>query len=392
MTDPLGQSQVLSYLKILSSEYSFDVLSHDKPEIYAQKKPLVDAFIKGYDIRWIPTMYTKSPPILSTVKDLFTSWSSIKRLGKDTHYDIVHSRGCIIGPLALKSQKYFKAKMVFDMRGWWADEKRDSGNWASPMYKPVYKYFKDLETELFAKSDHAISLTHVGYDEIGKLNLKPLEDVSVIPTCVDFNIFKPFDPAIRKAIRDQLNIDQDAKVLLYSGSLGGNYNMDVIIELYHAMKRRYSDVKVLLLTRVESSFVEGEVKAAGLTMDDFRVTASDFADVHKYLMAGDLGVVNYLNTYSTIGRSPTKLGEYWACGLPVISESNIGDIDYLVGRYPGSGILIEQMNEQGYDKAITDWEQLDTTKEQLRNYSLDYYDIIKGAKTYSNIYQRMLNL
>lgn len=391
MTDPLGQSQVLSYLKILSSKFSFDVLSYDKPEIFAEKEGLVHDFIEGYDIRWVPLMYTKSPPILSTVKDLDAGWRKIKQLGKDTHYDIIHSRGCIIGGLALKAQKYFGAKMVFDMRGWWADEKKDSGNWANPMYKPVYSYFKSLETKLFKKSDHAISLTHVGYEEIGKLNLKPLADVSVIPTCVDFKIFKPFDAAIRKQVRQQMNIAEDSKVILYSGSLGGNYNMDVIFDLYKAMRRRYSDVKILLLTRTDNEYIEKQALAAGVSMDEVRVTASDFAHVHRYLMAGDCGIVNYLRTYSTIGRSPTKLGEYWACGLPVVSQSNIGDIDYLVTKYDGSGVLIDELTDAGYDKAVTDLEELNVDKSVLRGHSIDYYDIEQGARTYASVYYKMIN-
>lgn len=391
MTDPLGQSQVLSYLKILSKEFSFDVLSFDKPEIYAQKEQLVHDFIKGYDIRWIPMMYTKSPPILSTVMDLQAGWKKIKQLGKETHYDIIHSRGCIIGSLALKSQKYFNAKMVFDMRGWWADEKRDSGNWANPLYKPVYSYFKALETKLFKRSDHAISLTRVGYEEIGKLDLKPLDEVSIIPTCVDFKIFKPFDIAIRQQVREQLDIALDSKVILYSGSLGGNYNMAVIFDLYKAMSRRYNDVKILLLTRTERSYIEEQADKAGVSMNDIRITASDFADVHKYLMAGDCGIVNYLRTYSTIGRSPTKLGEYWACGLPVVSQSNIGDIDYLVNKYEGSGVLIDELTDAGYDKAVQDLAELNVDKEKLRSQSVDYYDIEQGARIYTSIYNKILN-
>ena len=34
LTDPLGQSQVLSYLKHLSKNYSFHVIGYEKPEVF----------------------------------------------------------------------------------------------------------------------------------------------------------------------------------------------------------------------------------------------------------------------------------------------------------------------------------------------------------------------
>lgn len=390
MTDPLGQSQVLSYLKLLSKDFSFDVLSYEKPDVFTQKEQLVHNFIQGYDIRWIPLPYTKSPPILSTIKDLRAGWKKIKELGRNTRYDIIHSRGYIIGTNAIKAQKHFKAALLLDKRGWWADEKKDSGNWESPVFIPVYRYFKNLETRLFKVSDHAISLTWAGYHEIERLKLKPLNDVSVIPTCVDFKIFKPFDTEIRKEVRQELGIPQDARVILYSGSLGGNYSMELIFGLYRALKKREPNTYILLLTRADKEYIAAEVKNADVPEEVVKIAASDFAHVHRYLMAGDYGLVNYLRTYSTIGRSPTKLGEYWACGLPVVSLSNIGDIDYLVNKYPKSGVLVDEYTEEGFDTAVEHLLTLDISKEQLREYSIDYYDIEKGVKTYADIYHKML--
>lgn len=390
MTDPLGQSQVLSYLKLLSKDYSFDVLSFDKPEVFAAKEQMVREFIKGYDIRWIPLPYTKSPPILSTVKDLWKGWQKVKKLGAETPYDIVHCRGYIIANVAMATKKRFGAKLLFDMRGWWADEKKESGLWDSPVFTPVYNYFKKLERDVFRVSDQAISLTRAGYDEIGKLNLKPLDEVSVIPTCVDFDIFKPFSPQIRQEVRAELGIPENSKVVLYSGSLGGNYGMELVFGLYNALKRKGYEASILLLTRSDQNYINSEVAKADVPKEDVFVTSSDFTGVHRYLMAGDFGLVNYARTYSTIGRSPTKLGEYWACGLPVSSLKNIGDIDYLLDRYPSSGVLVEEYTNESFDKAIDELLGLTTTKEQLRNYALDYYDIRKGVEKYSAIYQRML--
>ena len=53
MTDPLGQSQVLSYLKELSKSYSFHLISFEKEEVYEKRKATIKDFIKGFDISWL---------------------------------------------------------------------------------------------------------------------------------------------------------------------------------------------------------------------------------------------------------------------------------------------------------------------------------------------------
>src|SRR6478672_1278572 len=100
MTDPLGQSQVLSYLKLLSRKgYSFHIVSFEKPEIYEGKKHLVQELIEGYDITWHPLPYTKKPPVLSTLIDIWAGWKYIKALGATMTIDMVHLRGYILGDL-----------------------------------------------------------------------------------------------------------------------------------------------------------------------------------------------------------------------------------------------------------------------------------------------------
>ena len=85
--------------------------------------------------------------------------------------------------------------MLFDMRGFWADERVEGGLWnlKNPIYKLVYKYFKKKEKQLLLNSNHIISLTHNGKKNIIKLPYfsKLEKDISVIPCCTDLSVFKP---------------------------------------------------------------------------------------------------------------------------------------------------------------------------------------------------------
>ena len=391
LTDPLGQSQVISYLKELAKrDFNIVILSYEKPEVFRSKKGIVLELLKNTGIEWHPLSYSKKPPVLSTLKDLFLGWRKVKQLFGTRHFDIIHCRGYITPFLGLKGNKKYGSKVIFDMRGWWPDEKLESGFWDSPMYKPVYNYFKKAERRFFAESDFAVSLTQAGKDEILKLNYKDAPDIGVIPTCVNFDIFKAFDPGIRKEIRKSLLIPENSKVLLYSGSLGGNYGTDILMDLFKVLKMLDEGAILLILSKTDKAFIKSQITAKGIDIDDVRIVDVDYPEVYKYLMAGDFGVVVYRKSYSAIGRSPTKMGEYWACGLPVIALGGIGDLDYLLEKYNEGGVLIKEQTIGHYKEVLNHILKMDTTKDTLRSYAKDYYDLEKGANEYRLIYQKLV--
>ena len=391
LTDPLGQSQVLSYIKHLSKDYSFDIIGYEKSEIYESLKVHIHKEIEDLDIRWLPIKYHKNPPVISTIYDLYLGWKKAKKYGDIDNYDLIHCRSITIGSIALLLKNRYKAKLIFDMRGWWADEKKESGSWDSKIYIPIYLYFKNLEKKLFKYSDHAISLTNAGYEEIINKNLKSANKVSVIPTCVDFNIFKPFDALIRKSIRSELNIEMDDTVIIYSGSLGGNYNLDIIINVYKASKKLNTNTKILILSHTDFDYISSEIKKNKISINDIRIKSCNYFDVHRYLIAGDIGVINYKNSYSTIGRSPTKMGEYWACGLPVLCEINTGDVDYFINKYNNSGYLIDKDHSDSYKMALTKILSRTTNKNELREFAMHCFDLLKGVAIYKIVYDKVLN-
>jgi glycosyltransferase involved in cell wall biosynthesis len=391
LTDPLGQSQVLSYLRHLSRDYSFDVIGYEKPEIFEASKNNINKEITNLDITWFPIKYHKKPPILSTIYDFYVGWKVAKIKGDLVHYDVIHCRSSAIGSVALRLKKRYQAKLIFDMRGWWADEKKDSGAWSSIIFKPIYIYFKNLERKLFQDSDHAISLTSAGYNEILEQNLKSSNQLSIIPTCVDFEIFKPFDQKIREDVRIELDISLNDKVILYSGSLGGNYSINTIVDSYKASKELLHDTKILIISHTDSSYIFSELERYNIPIDDIRIKKCNYNEVFRYLMVGDVGVINYHQCFSSIGRSPTKMGEYWACGLPVICKKNTGDVDYLIEKYPNSGYMIDTDNARAYEDALRKIYSSGNYKNLLRDYSLDCFDLLKGVEVYKSVYSNLLN-
>lgn len=393
MTDPLGQSQVLGYLLPLSKRgEEVHLVSFEKPVAYASGKGEVLRTLRDYhNLHWHPLIYHKKPPVLSTLNDLRKGLRYVKQLAREQGpFDIVHCRG-YLPPLfgGLWAQQDHGAKLIFDMRGWWPDEKRESGNWDSPLFLPIYRWFKRREKEFFRKADLNISLTRAGAREIEHLTGIPEEEVLIIPTCVNFEYFPPFDPEVRSRVREELNIPEDAWVVVYSGSLGGNYPVGDILATYKAFLEEEPESYLYLLTLTPRETVQAQLQEHGIDERQVRYRAVPYTEVGPNLMAADVGLIFYKQAYSVIGRSPTKLGEYWASGLPAIAPKGIGDVDNLLTRYAGGGWLLPDTEPATLRTTARNALQNRTDKDTLRAYATDYYSLEEGVNRYLSAHRRL---
>jgi hypothetical protein len=85
------------------------------------------------------------------------------------------------------------------------------------------------------------------------------------------------------------------------------------------------------------------------------------------------------------------MGEILSMGIPVVCNSGVGDTDYLFNQYQ-PGVLVEELNEAGYDKAIARIEEaLQISPDNLRKMALDYFALEKGVDLYHQIYQKLLH-
>ena len=148
MTDPLGQSQVLPYLCGLTKRgFIFHLISFEKKERFEKYASHIQAICDENGIVWHPLSYTKKPPLLSTLYDVWRMRKLSFKLNKTHQFSIVHCRSYLSAMVGLAMKKKFKTKFLFDMRGFWADERVDGNIWdlKNPVFKIVYNFFKSQE-------------------------------------------------------------------------------------------------------------------------------------------------------------------------------------------------------------------------------------------------------
>lgn len=381
LTDALGQSQILAYQKEISSfEFEVWILSFEKKNVYEKQGQRVRETCRQHSIHWHPLIYTKNPPILSTLLDISKAWKEICCLQKAINFNIVHCRGYIPALLGEKMKKSFGTKFIFDMRGWWPDEKKESGAWSAPFYLPIYNYFKKKEKDFFQMSDLTISLTEVGKKEIVRNGWKEADKIKVISTCTDLKLFKPLEEDQKLANRLALGFPPFSKILVYSGALGGNYPMKDIFVFINAFLQISDSHYCMILSKDKP---DSQYQLPERTI----LKSVPYTEVSSMLATCDYGMIYYKKAFSNIGRCPTKLGEYWACGIYALSPSQVGDVDALFQNYKGTGGSIEEWKTEAISNVLRNLPVPD--RERLTSAAIDYFSLEKGVNFYKSVYKTL---
>ena len=396
MTDPLGQSQVLPYLEGLSKlGYQFTLLSFEKKEIFRQFGSHIKAKCAKAGIEWVPLFFHTRPPVLAKIFDRYQLFSTAKKLHRQRKFDLVHCRSYIAAEVGLSFKKKYGLKFLFDMRGFWADEKAESGHWSQQkwMYRKIYRHYKNKEKEFVLQADHIISLTQAGKNELKKLYDGVLKDkeefvekkCTVIPCCADLSHFNfgKYREENKNDLRKELGIDKHAVVLSYSGSLGTWYMLDDMLQFFKAFKLRNSTSVFLFLTKdvqkLKTALTNNEVDAA-----DIIIRFSSYDQLPLYLSLSDYSIFFIRPIYSKIASSPTKHAELMGMGVPVFCN-DIGDTGFFLRQYPLGQLVNIKENE--FFAAIDKMDAHPTDKWEIRNVAIKHFDVSVGIERYKQVYE-----
>lgn len=401
MSDPLGQSQVIPYLKGLTKKgYQFALLSFEKLSAFQQRKDAIRRDLASAGIEWYPLTYTKHPPVLSTLYDLWRMKRMARRIVKQQNIGIIHARSYIPAMVGLGLKKSLQPssvnlQLLFDMRGFWADERVDGGLWrlSNPLYRWIYHYMKKQERLLLQQADHTISLTEAGkkiIQERKDIDPQPIP-VTVIPTCVDTHRFDPSkmsDNSIH-SLKEDLGISEDTFVLGYVGSTGTWYLLDEMLAFFKVLAQHKKAV-FFLVTKDDPDGIYAKAEAQGIDVAQIIIRSAPYADVLKMIAVFDVGIFFIKPVYSKAASAPTKMGELLAMGKPIICNDGVGDVGDLVRKY-GCGVVLNELNQTGYIKAIQHIDDLLKQDEEVyRQVSLDYFSLSAGVEKYTAVYENLL--
>ena len=396
MTDPLGQSQVIPYLQELSKKgFQFFLLSCEKEQAFAQNETTVKNMLAGYNIEWMPIAYTKKPPVVSTLKDIINLRKKAKQIHQQYGIDMVHTRPGIPALVGLWMKKTMGVKFLHDIREFYADSRVEGGIWNinNPLFKIIYNYFKRKEQEQVALSDGIVCLTYAAEKIIQQLpEYKKTVPLKVIPCSADLNLFYPSKINIsqKQQLQKELNIGENDFIISYLGSIGGWYMTQEMLRFCKLLSDKKSAAKFLFISPHLHDVIAGEAAKYGLPADKLIVKHGKRNEVPVLLSLSDYSLFFIKPCFSKLSASPTKHGEIMAMGIPVITNSGVGDVKEIVEKY-NAGYVVDDFTDAAFgvviDKMIAG-NFFDAAA--IREGAVEFYSLDKAVVLYNEIYNQIL--
>ena len=397
LREPLVQTQVLPYLRQLRLGGVEATLLTFEPDLRRswsrEQREDWEARLRSEGIRWFALPYHKRPSLPATVYDILAGGWFVARLARREKIDVLHARAHVAGAMGALAKRASGARLLFDIRGFNAEECVDAGRWPDGGLK--FRLTKRAERAVLAAADGFVVLTdrarQLLFPGAGDTDAKG-RPVEVIPCCVDLSRFAAAGSIPRDQLRAELGLE-GRRVLVYAGALGGWYMSAEMAEFFAAAVQQDPSSMALVLTQSDPELIAGPLRERGLSEGHVRITRVSPADVPRYLRASDLALSFIKPCYSKISSSPTKIAEYLASGLPVVSTAGIGDVDEVLDG-DRVGVLVREFNASAYAGALDEVERLRRepgVADRCRASAAERFDLeTVGGPRYRRLYQRMI--
>jgi glycosyltransferase involved in cell wall biosynthesis len=230
--------------------------------------------------------------------------------------NIVHGHlheGALIG---LPISRALRVPLIFDFQGSLTAEMIDHG--FLPRTSRLCAPLRWLEGTINRAVDAVITSSRPAADFLVREFGCPASKIAAIPDGVDPEVFRPYweySEAERRAVREQLGVPPNRRVVVYLGLLAEYQGSSYLLRAAARVARERPDVHFLLMG------YPGEERyramARGLGIAD-RVTCTGrvpYEAAPRFLAAGDVAVAPKLATTEANG----KLLNYMALGLPTVA-------------------------------------------------------------------------
>lgn len=389
LSDQLGKSQILPYMEsFLIKENDFFIFSLEKKDNLL--KFIKPNFLKNKKVFWEKKNFSNSKNKFVKLIELIKFFLMCFNVCRNKNVQTIHCRGLQPALIGFLLKYIFKSKMIFDMRGLWVDEKLDMGtlNKKKIVDKSIYTFLKNIENFILKNTDHLVVLTNkVKEYVVNKKLLKP-EKISVIPCSVDYQLFAKNSELKRKdTFYKYYAIPENSIIMTYCGSLSGYYMLDEMLNFFEQLSSKKKNVFFLLIT-ADLKVIENKLKNKDYKNNIIFLKA-EWNEVPFYLSLSKFMVSFIKPTFAKIASSPTKIAEAMALGVPVVSNSGIGDLDELIENNDLGGIIeldsnkINQFIEHNMEKILT------FSKQTIINNSFNLFDIKKSKANYKKIYEKL---
>lgn len=272
-----------------------------------------------------------------------------------------------------------KCKLIFDIHGAAAEECEYQG-----MPLDVVEKVRQTEKKSVQKVDYIICQSSEMKEYLCNEYSVPSSKVCVYRCGVDNSLFF-INPGKRKEIRALLGFEDKDVVFVYSGGLHSWQRVSESIDIFERYHTINPESKLLVLTGSSNELLTLLKEKMIDNSDNHILTRClNYNEVPDYLNACDIAFLLRHNHKMNAVASPTKLAEYLACGLPVITS----DVAEKWVTKEGLSFFVQE-HDPSINDAITSIIR-NTSKESIYKYSQDYLSLQVDKKNISDFFENNL--
>ncbi len=295
---------------------------------------------------------------------------------------IVHARGYISSVIALWLKRIFKIRFIFDMRGFWIDQRVELGIWREGTM--IVRFARWLEAGFLQRADVVFVLSPAAVLAMKSWPAVIGRDIrfEVVTTCTNLELFKPPPDGLRVRYNKFFTLG-------YVGNAGRGYCFDPVLKIYIAIRGLIPDARFKIVNRNDHDLIKGRLAAYGVDVADVELIACDYPQVPSEIWGIDLGVFFYEWKKTHVSSVPTRMGDFLACGVPCISDvSGAGILEIL--EKEGVGVALRDHGVASIDAAAAKGISLASNIEIRRKcveVAQQCFSLETGVSTYERVYR-----
>lgn len=360
LAEGVGSSQITPLISRLSkSGLKINLISYEKSNPSLELIAYFESI--GVDWNWRPF----------NTKGLIGGVFRLNHLRKEIpNTNLIHARSDIPAVSAIVSGQ---APVLWDVRSLWADQKVMIQK--NLVNKTLYGIYRGLESIAASKSMGMSTLTSAVVPILEERHKRLPSLRTVVPTAVDLDYFK-------------LDAIMPSKAqALFSGTYNEYYDLN-LSSLFMDEFRKQIPVETHWARPKESN-------KSKIDVGESKVFPSSQTGMAKLIPDYSFGVsICKMDAGPSLtGAMPTKIGEFLACGRPIVVNRGLGDMDQFIEEFD-AGVILDgtRSNLQESATKLANLLSDSETPYRCRALAEKYFNMDVGANKYLNLYSQILNI